>query len=187
MRAAGFAALALALSPAIALAQMPPMGGPPPEIQKKLGELQSIKRQLDSIHEKAVAKPKLKKKIDAFKSEIESAMIKEDPTLKKSISRFDELNAKFEKAMKDGDQKTAKELAPELEQLATKLSAAQGKALETGDLKKRADVIQKEVVAAMKKVDPKTQSLMDRADQLQGELRAAMQQQRSGPMGGGHP
>lgn len=186
MRAAGLAALALALTPAIAFAQMPPMGGPPPEIQQKIGELQSIKQQLDGIHEKAVAEPKLKKKIDSFKSEIESAMIKEDPSLKKSISRFDELNEKFEKAMAAGDQETAKKLAPELEQLATKLSTAQGEALKKDGMSKKAEAIQKEVVAAMKKVDPKTESLMNRADTLRDELRAAMQQQQM-QGGGAHP
>jgi hypothetical protein len=44
MKASSLFAFALVLSPAGALAQLPPSGGgPPPEIQAKLGELQSIK------------------------------------------------------------------------------------------------------------------------------------------------
>ena len=179
----------LALSLAVpAFAQQPggaPMmsggqGGPPPEVQQKLMQYQTLRQKLDEIRFNTLKKKDVKKRADALKKIIDAAMEKKTPGISKDIKKFDKLNEKFNAAHEKGDKDAANKLIPELKALQTTLTEAHGKIRGDANIEKKAGEFQKYLIAEMQKVDPNTEKLFAETDKLAAELQAAMG-------GGGRP
>ena len=149
-------------------------GGPSPEIEAKFQEFQALKMKLDSVRDKAMSKPDIKKKLDAFKGEVETQMKKADPTVAKDLEEFERQRIEFEKARKAGNDMVAMKLSPTLERLAQKLAVAHSKALKVGGLEKKAEAIESMLRTEMNKIDPEVPKMMARIEKVAAELRAAI-------------
>ena len=167
---------------------MPPGMGAPgampqisPEVQAKFTELQTIGDRLKAVRDQAAKSKKLAKAMDAFRTDVETRMVKANPALKPKVERFHVLEKQLEPLAAAKDFEKAQPLLMELRGLANELAAAQQKMLESKDLADRGKVIQDNLRAEMERIEPKMPQLVARAEALRMELQKSL----GGPMGAG--
>jgi len=174
-----------------AAAQMAPgaSGGPPPEMQAKLAELQTIRVRLDAAREKVMAAPAVKAAADELQKLVEGRMKKLDPKAKAQIERFEAIRKEVEAAMATNNREKAMALLPEVQTLSANLDGLQKKALAAPEIQKKSEAFQKLLAAEMQRVDPGLPPLLARAEKLMAELQAAMPpgMMPPGPRGGPPP
>lgn len=155
--------------------QMPgPPSGNQAELRQKMAELEKIRTQLDTIRDQALKDPALQKKQDALQAKVEAAMSEKDPEAMKKKEEFEKLQAQFESARASGDQAELSELMPRLQQLGQSLQATQQEVMQQEEIASAVDSFQTTMLKEMKKIDPKTESLLDRAQSIAQDLQSAM-------------
>lgn len=154
---------------------MPPgAGGPPPEMQKKMAELEQLKTKLDDIRDQAMKDPALKKKREALESKLDAAMKAEDPEALKKKAEYEQLVGQLEAAQASGDREKLSQLAPRLQQLGQSLQATQQKVMQNEAVAEAVSSFQEAMIAQMKEVNPDTEKMLARAEGIAKELQAAM-------------
>lgn len=165
------------LAPSGALAQVPEAEGSKGDPgsmqaqQKQMMELQEVQQELDKTREQALAKPALAKKRDDLQGKIEAAMAKENPKAEKQLKRFEKLRGEFDAANEAGNQERAQALAGELQTLGVSLQQTQAKVMKNEKINSAATSFQQDLLAQMKKLNPKTERLLARAQTLSQNLR----------------
>lgn len=154
---------------------MPPgAAGGQAEMQQKMAELEQIKGKLDDIRDQALKDPALQKKREALETALDAAMKAEDPDALKKKAEYEKLIEKLEAARENGNKDKLTELGPRLRELGQSLQATQQKVMQKEAVAEAVNEFQEAMIARMKKVNPKTEQMLDRAEAIAQELQAAM-------------
>jgi hypothetical protein len=152
--------------PAPASAPAPKAPPSPMEAQMRLMKAQ----------QEALAKPEVKKELDAIEGLMQKKMVEADPASKPKIARLEVLKTQLEALSKaqPPDPAKAQPLVQEAQQIASELGPVQKKVMEQPDVLKRMEAFDKQLMGEMTKIDPDVLMLI------------AMLQGGRGQGGGGH-
>lgn len=149
----------------------------PDTVRQLIMELRQAQRELTAIRRKAFEQnPELRQRRQALQEEIRAAMIEINPEIEQTLQRMEELKKQFKKARKNRNMAKLQSLLGEARKLQRKVQKAQAKALRREAVSKDIQTFEDRVMVAMKKVDPQTQTLLERVNELMEKLRTVRSQ-----------
>jgi len=146
------------------------------KVQKIYMQYRQISQKLQSVQLQALADKKIKKKRDEFSKELQSEMIKENPSVKKEIAQENELRKEYKAAQAKDSKKKMTAIAQKYQGISQDLQTAQQKAIQNPKLLKEKTNFQQELLAKMTEIEPKTPQLMKELRSLSQELQQTRQQ-----------
>ena len=137
--------------------------------QKKRAELMQLGQQLDQIRQEAERNnPQLKEKEKAFGEMVATEMKKNGGTPKEDLAELRELQAKLrDQNTPDADRQA---LMVRLQRKAQEFDQARRQALQNPELQKAQGELLQDMMAAMKKQDPRAEQIMQQMQQTQQEM-----------------
>jgi chromosome segregation ATPase len=172
------AVLAIALAPTLVAAQQRNAGALPAEAGQILAEIQTIQQQLEPIHRRAMADRRIQESQEALSSEIQTAMVRIDPSLPAQVERFAALEREMAAAQAQQDRRRIEQITAEARGIQERLERAQAQVLQQPAIGRRMESFQAELMAGMKAIDPQAERLVTRLAQLDSRLRTVMAQAR---------
>ncbi|HEU0054715.1 MAG TPA: hypothetical protein VFQ39_16125 [Longimicrobium sp.] len=176
-----FAALS---APVAAHAQTTPAAPAPAPAAPAQDEAASIQQQLQGIQQRAMQDPALQAEAQAFSRDLLAIMTRLDPAVTQKTARATALRQEVAAAQQAGDNARLNQLATEAQELQAYFTTARERALTDSAGVARQQAFKEKVVEAMRKTDPRTDTLLARLDELQkGSAPAAPAQGGTAPAG----
>ena len=144
-------------------------------LQKVYSEYQQISQRLQSVQQQALADSVLAEKGKNFSRNLDSAMIKDDPSAKEKISKRDKIINGFQEAQKNGDNEKLMKLQQDYKSIIQELQVHQQKAMENEKLQQEGKELNDALVQKMTKIDPQVPQLIARLEVLGKQLQQGMQ------------
>lgn len=175
MLAALFGALCLVSVPASAQTPQPQaMPQIPDSIRQMLMELRDIREQLEAIQEQTLASnAALRAQQEAAEDAVMEAMLAVDPGVDEAMQRLDAMAEEARAAQAQQDTAAMRRLLIEGQRMHQQIQSAQAQAIQREDVAKRIEEYRDDLLAAMKKHDPRTEELIHRMEDLTERLQAA--------------
>lgn len=180
VRGPALAAAALLVTAGGAFAQVPlPGAGPqqeqlPDSITALLMEVQMLQQRLGGIQQQALQEDTaLQQKQEILQERIEKAMIEADPQVETATARLQALQQEAQAAQAAQDTTTLMGLVQEAQQLQERLEVAQESVMEQPEVMGAMEAFRADLLVAMKRVEPETDTLIERFESLVAKLQAA--------------
>ena len=180
VRGPAIAATALLVTAGGALAQVAlPGAGPqqeqlPDSITALLMEVQMLQQRLGGIQQQALAEDtSLQQKQASLEARIEEAMKAADPQVETATARLQALQQEAQAAQAAQDTTALMGLVQEAQQLQMRLEVTQEAVLEQPEVAGAMEAFRADLLVAMKKVEPETDTLIERFESLVAKLQAA--------------
>jgi hypothetical protein len=154
------------------------LSAPPPAVLVAM----QLGKQLRDIREQALKEPALAEKEAAVRAIVEAHMVRLSPHADGAIRRLKALEKEIDAAKASNDREAQNRLLREARQHAGRLNALKDRSLGDATIRLIVEGFEKDVEAAMTKVDPRTPALLKKYQEASKEARAA----RQGGHGHGH-
>lgn len=188
-RAFALAAVAVAL-PLTAAAQARPMTAEAPgtrsmkpeagereSVINLYGELQSISRHLQQVHDRALRDASLVQARDQLMLAVQRAMDAADPELPRLAARVQRMPAEVAAARRSGDADRLSVLERELAQIQARFIRVRSAVLRQPEIERQAHAYEERLRQRMVAIEPLTENLLSRSGELQQLLQSALSPQ----------
>jgi hypothetical protein len=188
-RAFALAAVAVAL-PLSAAAQVRPMtaevsgarsmkpeAGVRESVINLYGELQSISRHLQQVHDRALRDASLVQARDQLMLAVQRAMDAADPELPRLAARVQRMPAEVAAARRGGDADRLAVLERELAQIQARFIRVRSAVLRQPEIERQAHAYEERLRQRMVAIEPLTENLLSRSGELQQLLQSALSPQ----------
>ena len=188
-RAFALAAVVVAL-PLTAAAQVRPMTAEVPgtrsmkpeadareSVINLYGELQSISRHLQQVHDRALRDASLVQARDQLMLAVQRAMDSADPELPRLAARVQRMPAEVAAARRGGDTDRLAVLERELAQIQARFIRVRSAVLRQPEIERQAHAYEERLRQRMVAIEPLTETLLSRSGELQRLLQSALSPQ----------
>jgi gas vesicle protein len=193
IRRASALAVFVTLAPLAAAAQTRPMSAEVPgtrslapgaastreSVINWYGELQSISRHLQGVHDRALQDPALRQARDRLMSTIQQAMDRSDPELPRLAQRVEQIQEEMAAARQRNDAARFQALEHEQAQIQARFMRVRGTVLRQPDIARQARAYEEQLRLRMIQIEPLTENLLARSAEVQRLLQQALGQQPS--------
>lgn len=166
----------LCLSTTLAQGQSPQQL--PPEVQQLYQEYAQLNQQLQQLQQQAMQDEKIASKGEALDKKIREAMIANNPDIKATLDKRDEIMEKYQTAQQAGDQNTLMQLQQSFQGISQTIKSEQQKVLQQPELQSDMQEFQTMVRNKMEEINPNTSQIISRLQDIQTKI-MTMQQQGS--------
>ncbi|MBW3629274.1 MAG: hypothetical protein KY464_08255 [Gemmatimonadetes bacterium] len=168
---------ALVAAPAAAHAQARPEAAirNAAEVEAWFGELQDLHDKLEDIQTRALADAQISAAQTELGARIKLAMERVDPTLQKSLSRMEAMEAEVSSAGQRRDAAKLQQLSDEAEQIQRQFLSAQQRALQQPEIAALVAGFQQKLERKMLELSPRSERLVARFRELEAKLASQAQ------------
>ncbi|HEX2080250.1 MAG TPA: hypothetical protein VHG08_21285 [Longimicrobium sp.] len=153
----------------------PPRAGARENVINWYGELQSISRHLQRVHDNALRRdPALRQARERFVQAMQRAMDAADPDLPRLAERAERMPAEMEAARRRGDVDRMQALERESAQIQARFMRVRAAVLNQPDIARQAHAYEEMLRRRMVQLEPLTESLLARSAELQRLLQSAL-------------
>lgn len=138
-----------------------------PEVMAQIMEIQQIQQQLEPIQQQALQDPALASQLEGLQARIETTMRQEGAEV---FARIESFEAEMAAAEAAGDQEQIQSLMAQAQVLQQDAQALQAAVFERPDIREPVAEFEAAQRAAMIRIDPAAESLLDRVDELMAGL-----------------
>jgi len=155
----------------------------PQETQQKLTELymkyNQLNQQLKQTQQQAMQDTKIAEKGEALDSRIKELMVKNNPSIKKTLDKREEIIASYKEAQQSGDQEAQQQLDQDFKNISQAIQVEQKKVMQQPEIQKDMNEFQTMLMEKMKEINPKTPELIDQTRQVQAQLMSLQQKAKN--------
>jgi hypothetical protein len=170
------AAAALAMAPAMAIAQeQVPAQQPPAEVQQKVVEMQQLEQQLAPVQAEALQDPTIQQAQAELNQAVIAAMMEGGAEVQADLQRVESIQPELAAAQESGDQEQLGRLVHEAQALQDRLGQAQMLALQEPALAAQAEQSRRSCVRGWRRSSRSPRAMLERLATLQAEVLQAMQ------------
>ncbi len=146
-------------------------------------EMQQLQKQLQSISQEAMQDTALQQQMQEVQTLIDETMRAMSPQAGEQLDRMDSIRGQLQTAQSQGDTARLRTLVMEAQKLQQSLQKLRTKAMQQQEVAQELKSFQEDLRAEMRRINPNTDSLMDRADSLRQEMQGQAQGMMGGPPG----
>ena len=172
--AAVTAAATLLMGVPVSAQQPAPRPRVPDSVRALVQEAQQIQRRLAEIQQTALEQnPELEEQGKAVDESIKAAMRDVDPKIDQRIERLNQVKSEFAEARSANDTAKARSLLREAQQIQKRIAATRSEVVQREAIEEEMTAFREDMLAAMRKVDPKTDDLIARLEEITNRLQQA--------------
>jgi hypothetical protein len=153
---------------------MKPEAGARESVINLYGELQSISRHLQQVHDRALRDPSLAQARDQLMLAVQRAMDAADPELPRLAARVQRMPAEVAAARRAGDTDRLSVLERELAQIQARFIRVRSSVLRQPEIERQAHAYEERLRQRMVAIEPLTENLLSRSGELQRLLQSAL-------------
>lgn len=147
------------------------------EAQQLYQEYAQLNQQLQQLQQQAMQDESISKKGEALDKKVRDAMIANNPDIKSTLDKRDEIMAKYQEAQQAGDQETLMQLSQSFQSISKTIQAEQQKVMQQPELQSELQDFQTILKAKMEEINPNTSQIISRLQELQAKLMSIQQGQ----------
>ena len=151
--------------------------GPSSEAQLLFQEYNQLNQQIQQLQQQAMNDEKISQKGEALEKEINKAMLKNNPEIKKSLDKRDNIISQYQSAEQSGDQQKMQSLGQEFQSVSQIIQTEQQKVIQEPEIGSQLQEFETLVMQKMESINPETPQLMAKLEQLKNKLMTMQQQQ----------
>jgi hypothetical protein len=149
----------------------------PAQSQEELyQEFMQLNQQLQQIQQQALSDKDIEAMNLDFSDRLEAAMIEEEPEIKSTINKRNQLIEKFEKERDNASQEQLEEIRNEFEEVTQKLQPMQELILQKEEFQSDIHKIENAVMDKMEEINPETPQMLARMNELGLKLQQMQEQ-----------
>jgi hypothetical protein len=153
---------------------MKPEAGARESVINLYGELQSISRHLQQVHDRALRDPSLAQARDQLMLAVQRAMDAADPELPRLAARVQRMPGEVAAARRAGDTDRLSVLERELAQIQARFIRVRSSVLRQPEIERQAHAYEERLRQRMVAIEPLTENLLSRSGELQRLLQSAL-------------
>jgi hypothetical protein len=140
------------------------------DLQKTYLEYQLIKQKLQILQQQALLDSGIAQQGARFSNKLDSAMVKQNPSIKEKLKKRDKIIDSFTEAQKNGNEEKMLELQKQLQSVTDELQTHQQVALKDKKLQDEGEKLGEAVVKKMTEIDPQVPDMLARLEILGQKL-----------------
>ncbi|RJP58457.1 MAG: hypothetical protein QY331_01225 [Melioribacteraceae bacterium] len=147
------------------------------EAQLLFQEYNQLNQQIQQLQQQAMNDENIAQKGEALDKEITDAMVKNNPEIKKSLDKRDNIISQYQAAEQSGDQQKMQSLGQEFQSVSQIIQTEQQKVIQQPEIGSHLQEFETLVMQKMEAINPETPQLLSKLEQLRNKLMTMQQQQ----------